>query len=202
MALFAEGAGFWDWAVKFMDPQTLTQVGIIVGLVLKHFRDEHNKKEVKKEVTDGNELTKENKKAIEQVLPGVTVKVDSAEKKADEATSEAKKLIVTAAEKIGTAIAEKMDKKADENAEKVAEKVAEVAVEAKEDREKLVGTVNRIANAIHGPGERDGEGETCLTAKVREHGDAIKELKNEMAGVKKDVAEGLGILREMQESRR
>lgn len=84
MVLFANGAGFWDWAIKFMEPGTLAQWGIILGLILKHLRDEYNKYDVKNEVTDGNNLTK-------AVIPAVSEKVDSVTRQAVAEATETKK---------------------------------------------------------------------------------------------------------------
>lgn len=192
--LLAEG-DFWTWMMKLtdkmFDPVFWTSATAAIGVLIKLYRDWN----VPTDLRQNNKDTKETREA----LPGMVEKVESASKNSVAATEDAKKLVVTAAEKVGSIIGDQIKEKADINAVKVAEKVAEVAVANKETQEKLTSTVNRIANAIHGPGETDGEGGICLTAKVKQQGDSIAKLEKRLTTVETAVTDGFSkVLQELQ----
>lgn len=137
---------------------------------------------------------KDNTDAQNAILPAVTAKADSATKEAVEAKDEAKKAANIAASKAVEVLGQKLENRADLAADKV-------AVVTKQSHDEIAGAVGQIANAIRGT---DG---TCLTAKVKKHGEILQGLRNDhselngrVAKLEQVATEGLGILREMKKA--
>ncbi len=132
---------------------------------------------------------------IRKVFPAVAEKaekVDSAVKEAVAAKSEAitaagesKDYAKTTAKELGTVIG----KQVGADAKAAAAVLADVTVKQNVvTNEKL----ERIAKAVHGPGETDGEGGICLTAKVAK-------LESRMVVIENLIAEGFErVLQEVQ----
>ncbi len=149
---------------------------------------------------------------IQEVFPAVAAKVekvDSAVKEVNAAKVEAiaakdesKDYIKTTANELGTVIGKQVGKQIGTDAKAVAAVLADATVKQNiVTNEKL----ERIANAVHGAGEKDGDGGICLTAKVREHGEilaALKkdhdELKDRVIHLEMAATESLNILRELR----
>ncbi len=187
--LLAEG-DFWTWLMKLtdkaFDPAFMASFVAAVGVLVKLYRDW----DVPKNLKENNKDTKENKEAIQQVLPQVADKVDSATETLKAATDRAEKMVDTAAVKVGLVIGERVGKDATAAA-------VIVAQEATRKSDEMSQKVDRIAKAIHGPTDVDGEGGICVVAKVTEQGKAIEKLDDRLTKV--EVAVNTGFDKILQE---
>jgi len=170
MVLLAEGE-FWLWAAKMADPAFITSLGALVAIVLKHFKDEKGRAEIKEDVKGVKEDVKDNTELCKQVVPAV----DSATKKMEVATETAEKVVGTAAAKMGEALSKQIG----ERAENAAVKLAEVTAGS---QKVLVESVANLSKKIHG---EDG---TCVVGRLGEQARQIGSLDQRVSNLESDVA--------------
>lgn len=192
--ILAEG-DFWTWmnrvTDKFFDPTFWVALGSFLTLCYKMHRDWSVPTELKK----NTDATTENKEAINQVLPAIAVKVDSANKKSEETLEKSEKVVENMAGKVAVYVTKELRDKAEINAKEVKDAAKIVAQTAREGQEKINQAVEKVSKAIHGD---DG---SCLTGKVKEHGERLTKMDERLTNVEQAVTEGLDILREMKKDR-